>query len=65
MSPDLSNIIKTNAEGPRRAAGDSGSMEQHSLPDQIAAQRFLNQSENADKTPFGLRFRKLKPPGAT
>lgn len=32
---DLSSDIETNAQGPKAASGDSGSMTQHSLRDQI------------------------------
>jgi len=37
MAEQLENAILENAQGPAKAAGDSGSMEQHKLPDQIAA----------------------------
>lgn len=40
MADDLEDTIRENAEGPAKAAGDSGSMEQHKLPDQIAADRY-------------------------
>jgi len=35
MPEDLEDAIENNAAGPRRASGDSGSVEQHSLRDQI------------------------------
>ncbi len=41
MADDLEQNIRDNAAGPKRASGDSGSMEQHSLPDQIEADRYL------------------------
>ncbi len=41
MAEDLDDTIEQNAKGPAKASGDSGSMEQHSLPDQIAADRYL------------------------
>ena len=37
----IENAIKENAAGPKRAQGDSGSVEQHSLADQIEADRYL------------------------
>jgi hypothetical protein len=41
MPEDLSPTIQENAQGPKRAQGDSGSVEQHPLPDQIAADKYL------------------------
>jgi len=64
MSKDLSSDIAENAVAPKRVTGDSGSMEMHPIADQIAAHRFLAETDNADKPGLGLRFRKLKPPGA-
>ena len=63
MSEDLESAIQENAQGPKRAQGDAGSMEQHSLPDQIAADRYLN-SKRAANQGKGVRFSKLSPPGA-
>jgi len=41
MADDLDNTIRENAQGPKRAAGDSGSVEQHSLTEQIEADKYL------------------------
>lgn len=65
MADDLKNAIRENAEGPAKASGDSGSMEQHKLPDQIAADRYLCTKEAAKSKTRGLRFNKLVPPGAS
>lgn len=56
--------IKENAEGPKSASGDTGSMTQHSLPDQIAAAKFLA-AKNASRRGLGIRRVKLIPPGTT
>jgi hypothetical protein len=64
MSDNLEVAIRENAEGPAKAAGDSGSMEQHKLPDQIAADKYLAAKEAAKSKNRGLRFNKLVPPGA-
>ena len=64
MSENLEEVIRQNAEGPAKAAGDSGSMEQHKLPDQIAADKYLASKEAAKSKSRGLRFNKLVPPGA-
>lgn len=62
---DLSDAIQENASGPLKAQGDSGSMEQHSLPDQIAADRYLRSVEATKTKRRGLRFSKLVPPGSS
>jgi hypothetical protein len=61
---DLASQIETNAQGPRRASGDQGSMEQHSLLDQIEADRYLRGQQALRKGKLGIRFAKLVPPGA-
>jgi len=37
--PTIEDAIRENAAGPKRAQGDSGSVEQHSLTEQIEADR--------------------------
>lgn len=64
MAEDLDNAIKTNAEGPAKASGDSGSVEQHSLPDQIAADKHLASKQAASGKGLGIRRIKLSPSGA-
>ena len=65
MADDLEDTIRTNAEGPKRAKGDSSEMEQHSLKDQIEADRYLNSKTAAKSKSRGLQFNKLVPPGAS
>jgi hypothetical protein len=60
---DLEDTIKENATGPKRAKGDSTEMEQHSLPDQIAADRYLASKNAAKKKGLGIKTTKLVPPG--
>lgn len=64
MGDELTNTIRENAQGPKRAKGDSAEMEQHPLPDQIAADRYL-QSKTASRKGLGIRTTKLVPPGAS
>ena len=64
MAKDLDKDIRRNAKGPRRARGDSGEMEQHSLKDQIEADRYLA-SKEAAKRGLGVKRSKLVPPGAS
>jgi hypothetical protein len=64
MPDDLQSQIRENAAGPAKASGDAGSIEQHKLTEQIAADKHLA-SKNAVKQPKrGLRFNKLAPPSA-
>ena len=58
------NAIEQNAQGPKKAQGDAGSIEQHSLPDQIAADRYLASKRAMRSRGRGLRISKLVPPGA-
>lgn len=60
---DLKEAIRENAKGPAKAAGDSGSVEQHPLRDQIEADRYLNSKKAAKAKRLGLRITKLVPPG--
>lgn len=62
MSDDLEDAIRQNAQGPAKASGDTGSVEQHSLTDQIAADRYLSSKAAANFKSRGLRFNKLVPP---
>ncbi|MCZ2341685.1 MAG: hypothetical protein LC104_07795 [Bacteroidales bacterium] len=64
MPDELDETIEQNAKGPAKASGDAGSVEQHPLPDQIEADRYLAAKEAAKKGNRGLRFNKLVPPGA-
>lgn len=62
---DLEDTILENASGPAEASGDSGSVKQHSLRDQIEADRYLaSKAAAANATHRGLRFNKIVPPGA-
>ena len=65
MAEDLENTIRDNAAGPKRASGDSGSVEQHGLADQIAADKHLASKEAAAGTGLGIRRAKISPPGAS
>ena len=63
MADDLDNQIGENAAGPRKAAGDSGSMEQHSLPDQIAADKYLESKKASRAKGLGIKLAKISPGG--
>jgi hypothetical protein len=63
-SPNLEQTIRDNAAGPAKASGDSGSVEQHSLTEQIEADRYLASKQAAASPAKSLRFTRLIPPGA-
>ncbi len=62
---DLETEIANNASGPKKVSGDEGSVEQHSLTDQIKADEYLRGATAGGKKHLGLRFRQLTPPGGT
>jgi hypothetical protein len=64
MPDDLEQQIRENASGPKVAKGDSGSMEQHNLPDQIEADRYLASKKAAGGTGLGVKVSRMIPPGA-
>ena len=63
MADDLEVSIRENAAGPKRAKGDSAEVEQHSLPDQIAADKYLASKQASRKKGLGIALKKLSPPG--
>lgn len=64
MAENLDDTIRQNAQGPAKAAGDAGSVEQHKLTEQIEADKYLASKEAAKSKRRGLVFNKLVPPGA-
>ena len=60
---DLEQTIRDAAKAPAKASGDSGSVEQHPLKDQIEADRYLNSKKAAKAKGLGVRLGKLVPPG--
>ncbi len=64
MTEDLEQTIRENAQGPRRVQGDSGSVEQHSISEQIEADRYLASKQAARSANKGVRLTKLVPPGS-
>ena len=63
MSNGLDESIKTNAEGPKRASGDSGSVEQHRPTDQIAVDKYLESKKAARRKGLGVKLAKISPGG--
>ncbi len=63
MAEDLDQTIRQSAVGPKRAKADAVEVEQHSLPDQIAADRYLQSKQAARGKGLGIATKKLVPPG--
>ncbi len=63
MADDLEQTILDNAQGPAKATGDSSSMEQHPLPEQVAADRYIQSKKATRRKGLGLGLKKLVPPG--
>jgi len=60
----VESAIESNATGPKRVTGDAGTVEQHSLQDQIAAEKFLKGKAAAQADGLTcLKHVKLQPPG--
>lgn len=60
----LVTSIKDNAAGPKSASGDAGSVQQHSLPDQIAADKHIESKRAMASKGLGVKFLKVSPGGA-
>ena len=60
---NLDEAISSNAQGPRKASGDAGSVEQHDLTDQIEADRYLNAKKAAKKKGLGIKITRAIPHG--
>ena len=64
MAEDLKDTIKQNAEGPKQASAYGVSTQQHSLTDQIEADKYLAGKDAASKNPAKAFARvKIVPPG--
>jgi hypothetical protein len=63
MAEDLTQSIRDSATAPKRAKDDGGEMEQHPLPDQIAADRYLASKNATKRKGLGIGLKKLSPPG--
>jgi len=64
MAEDLKDTIKQNAEGPKQASADGVSTQQHSLADQIEADKYLASKTAVSKNPAKAFTRvKIVPPG--
>ena len=63
MPDPLDDDFRQNAQGPKRASGDAGSVEQHGLKDQIEADRYLNSKDAVKKKGLGIKITRAIPHG--
>ena len=63
-NPTLEQAIRDNASQPAKASVDGQSVEQHSLKDQIEADRYLASKDASRKPGLGIKFAKIVPPGS-
>ena len=61
---EIEKSIKENAVGPKSAESDGQKVEQHSIADQIEADRYLNSKKAMKKRNLGLKVIRIIPPGA-
>jgi hypothetical protein len=65
--PDLDpndQALREQAGSPKKAQGDAGLVESHSLPDQIALDRYLAAKRAVRAHGKGIVISKIVPPGA-
>ena len=64
MVEELDNSIEQNAAGPKQVTADGVTVQQHPLPDQIAADMYLAGKRAVSKNPAKAFTRvKIVPPG--
>jgi len=64
MAEEIENAIRQNAQGPESAEVDGVKVKQHSLPDQIAADKYLAGKDARRNPAHGFACVKIVPPGA-
>jgi len=58
------DTIKSNAEGPKKVVGDGVSVEQHSIDEQIKADRYLASKAATRSNGLGIKRNRAVPPGS-
>lgn len=61
---NIEHAIRDNAMGPSEASVDGQTVKQHSLRDQIEADRYVS-AKRAVKQKLGIRMTRVVPPGAS
>ena len=62
-TPSIADAIPANASGLKKASNDAGSVEQHPIADQIAADRYLASKQAMSRRNRGLRISRIVSPG--
>jgi len=62
---DIETQLAANATGPQSVSVDGTSTTEFSLPDQIAADKYLRANRARRRPGLGVIFRKILPPGAS
>ena len=65
MAKDIDETIETNTASPKKVSGDSGSVEQHGLADQIAADKYLESKKASRVKGLGVKLAKISPGGTS
>jgi len=63
VTDTLEDMIQQNAAGPRKASADGVVVEQHSLKDQIEADRYLESKKAARAKGLGIKLIRISPGG--
>jgi hypothetical protein len=63
MTENLEEIIEENLKSPAKVSSDGCSVEQHSLADQIAADKYLASKTASHQKGLGIKLSKLSPSG--
>lgn len=59
----IRDAIQANAAGPKKVSNETTSVEQHSIPDQIAADNHIRNQNAVAGRKLGVRFGKFTSPG--
>ena len=60
----IAAAIAAAAASPKKVTGDAGSVEQFGLAELIEAEKYARRKAAGSAANFGLRFLKIRPPGA-
>lgn len=62
---EVEQSIRENAMGPKSIKSDAGSVTQHSIEDQIKADKYLKNQRAAKSRGLGIKMTKLQFPGTS
>ena len=64
MAETIEDKIEENAKELKKVTVDGQISENHPLPDQIAADKYISGKTAASGTGLGIKFNKIVPPGS-